>query len=57
MSQRSMIMSKYELDQSEAEILNEDVCDEALERAADGRALATNPTVPSAIICIPFEKS
>jgi hypothetical protein len=42
-------------EQSEDDIISFDLSDEALERAADGKALAANPTVPSAIICIPFE--
>ncbi len=42
-------------EQSEGDIFSFDLSDEALERAADGKALAANPTVPSAIICIPFE--
>jgi hypothetical protein len=42
-------------EQSEDIIFGFDVSDEAIERAADGKALAANPTVPSAIICIPFE--
>ncbi len=46
-------MSEHKLDQSEQAIFTDDVSDEALERAADGKALA-NPTVPSAIICVPF---
>lgn len=36
-------------------ILNFDVSDDALERAAGaGLANAANPTLPSALICIPF---
>lgn len=36
-------------------VLNVDVSDDALERAGlTGLANAANPTVPSALICIPF---
>ena len=38
----------------DADLLNFDLSDEAIERAADGKAIAANPTVPSAIICIPL---
>ena len=38
----------------EADVLSFDLCDEAIERAADGKAAAANPTVVSAIICIPL---
>ncbi|HTQ84333.1 MAG TPA: hypothetical protein VMI47_13820 [Pseudolabrys sp.] len=41
-------------EQGESDIFSFDLSDEAIERAADGKALAANPTVPSAIICIPF---
>jgi len=45
-----------ERDWSEAEMLDGDVSDDALEQAAgSGKRDAANPTVPSAIICIPFE--
>ena len=37
-----------------ADVLNFDLPDEAIERAAEGKAVAANPTVPSAIICIPI---
>jgi len=40
----------------EADLLAPDLPDEALERLAEGLAITTNPTVPSAIICVPFEK-
>jgi hypothetical protein len=43
-----------ELDQSEEDILKYEVSDEAIERAADAKAIAANPTVPSAIICVPL---
>jgi hypothetical protein len=44
------------LERSEDSIFHNDVSDEALERmAAPGQARLANPTVPSAIICIPFE--
>jgi len=44
-----------ELDCSEHELLNPAVGDDVLERAAgNDPARAANPTVPSAIICIPF---
>jgi len=37
-------------------VLNFDVSDDALERAGGtGLANAANPTMPSALICIPFE--
>jgi hypothetical protein len=43
------------LDQTEEEILNFDVSDEALETAAGLRKdNVANPTAPFAIICIPF---
>jgi hypothetical protein len=43
------------LDQSEEEILNFDVSDEALETAGGARKEnVANPTIPSAIICLPF---
>ena len=38
----------------EADVLSFDLSDEAVERTADGKAAAANPTVPSAIICIPL---
>ena len=38
----------------DADLLSFDLPDEAIERAADGKAIAANPTVPSAIICIPL---
>ena len=40
---------------SEDEIFFLDVSDDALERVAGENEIAANPTVPSAIICIPFE--
>jgi hypothetical protein len=44
------------LEPSEDAILHDDVSDETLERAAaPAQARSANPTVPSAIICIPFE--
>jgi hypothetical protein len=44
------------IDQNEDDMFGEAVCDDALERiAVTGRAIAANPTVPSAIICIPFK--
>ena len=46
-------MSHTGLDQTVADILTVDVSDDALEAAAMANAKA-NPTVPSAIICIPF---
>jgi len=40
---------------TEETILTFDVCDDALERAGgSGKNEAANPTLPSAIICIPF---
>jgi hypothetical protein len=42
-------------DQTEEEILNFEVSDEALETAAGtGKEKAVPPTAPFAIICIPF---
>ena len=41
-------------DQTDDAILSFDVSDEALEGAGLGEETAANPTVPSAIICIPF---
>jgi hypothetical protein len=49
-------MSNDQRDRTENEIFTDGVSDDALERAAGTRQeLAANPTVPSAIICIPFE--
>ena len=49
-------MSNDQCDRAENEFFDDGVSDDALERAAGtGRELAANPTVPSAIICIPFE--
>ena len=43
------------LDQSEEEILNIEVTDDALETAAGtGKEKAVPPTAPFALICIPF---
>ena len=43
------------LDQSEEEILNIEVPDDALETAAGtGKEKAVPPTAPFALICIPF---
>jgi len=45
------------LEQTEEEILNYQVSDDALETAAGlGKDTAGNPTAPFAIICIPFVK-
>jgi hypothetical protein len=45
-----------ELDRTEHDILTSDVSDDALERAAgSGRQDMANPTVPSAIFCVPLE--
>jgi hypothetical protein len=49
-------MSENLRDRTEDSVLHDEIADEALERAAYGKAITTNPTVPSAIICIPFEK-
>ena len=40
---------------NDEEILFFEVSDGALERMASENEIAANPTVPSAIICIPFE--
>jgi hypothetical protein len=40
---------------SEEEIFFFDVSDDALERVASENEIVANPTVPSAILCIPFE--
>jgi hypothetical protein len=40
---------------SEEEIFFFDVSDDALERVASANEIAANLTVPSAIICVPFE--
>jgi hypothetical protein len=50
-------MSETGRDQNEEIALHDEVSDEALEHAAYNKAITTNPTVPSAIICIPFEKT
>ena len=51
----AMRQATIALDQTEEDLLNFDVSDEALETAAGIRKeIAANPTVPSAIICIPF---
>lgn len=50
-------MGENTRDQNEDRVLDDEITDEALERAANNRAITTNPTVPSAIICIPFEKT
>lgn len=50
-------MSENGRDRDEDGVFDDEIADEALERAASGRAITTNPTVPSAIICIPFEKA
>jgi len=50
-------MSENVRDQNEDSVLHDEISDEALERAAYGRAITTNPTVPSAIICIPFDEA
>jgi hypothetical protein len=48
--------SIVEPDLTDDTILDFEIADEALERAAGtGRENVANPTVPSAIICIPFE--
>jgi len=50
-------MSEHSRARNEDNILDDEISDEALERAAYNRAITTNPTVPSAIICIPFEEA
>ncbi len=50
-------MNENVRDQSEAIVLHEEIADEAIERAAYGKAITTQPTVPSALICIPFEEA
>lgn len=50
-------MSENGRDQNEDSLIDNDITDEALERAANERAITTQPTVPSAIICVPFEKA
>lgn len=47
-------MSDTMREHDEADVLSFDISDDAIERAADGKAVAANPTVPSAIICIPL---
>jgi hypothetical protein len=43
------------LEQAEEAILHDEVSDEELEMAAgSGKQKVANPTVPSAIICLPF---
>ncbi len=43
------------LEQAEEAILHDEVSDEELEMAAgSGKQKMANPTVPSAIICLPF---
>jgi hypothetical protein len=58
--QRTLAMSQstIALDQAEEEILHDGVSDEELETAAGmGKVKVANPTVPFAIICIPFERA
>jgi hypothetical protein len=40
---------------TEEEFFFFDVSDDALERVANENEIVANPTVPSAILCIPFE--
>jgi len=49
-------MNECAREQVDEAFLAADISDEALEKLATGMAIANNPTVPSAIICIPFEK-
>jgi len=56
-NQRTEAMShtSIALEQAEEAILNFEVSDEELEMAAgSGKQKLANPTVPSAIICLPF---
>jgi len=50
-------MSETAHDQNGDAVLHDEIADEAIERAAYGKAITTQPTVPSAIICIPFEQA
>ncbi len=50
-------MNENVRDQSEDIVLHVEIADEAIERAAYGKAITTQPTVPSALICIPFEEA
>ena len=50
-------MNENDRDQNEARFFDDAFSDEALERAANEKAITTQPTVPSAIICIPFEQA
>ncbi len=48
--------SIVEGDHSDDTILNVEISDDEMERAAgSGRENIANPTVPSALICVPFE--
>ena len=42
------------VDQADDAVLNDDVADDVLERAGSGHATMANPTMPFAIICVPF---
>jgi hypothetical protein len=42
-------------DTNNDEVFAVEIPDAVIERAVDGLAAAVNPTVPSAIICIPFQ--
>jgi hypothetical protein len=50
-------MKENDRDRNEASFFDDEFSDEALEQAAYGKAITTQPTVPSAIICIPFEQA
>jgi hypothetical protein len=41
-------------EQDDENLLEFNLSDDAIERAAEGKAIAANPTLPSAIICVPL---